>query len=114
MEKMLDEVDWALSKLKSLPVTTSGTLYIYFYICYVKGVRHYLLSQARNNVIFLFSLERAEEENNDQENIQINISQTLIGIVLSLHELIQSAFPQGVSGDTVTKVSTSDFTAYRL
>ena len=33
------------------------------------------------------------------------MSQTLIGIVLSLHELTQAAFPLGIVADNLTKVT---------
>ena len=52
-----------------------------------------------------------DEENEEdtpcvkKEKIIISMSQTLIGIVLSLHELTQSAFPLGMVSDNLTKVS---------
>lgn len=77
MEKVLDEVDWALGKLKSLPYSESTD---------------------------------SNESVDDRENYETNISQLLISVVLSLHELTQSAFPLGICADIITKVVTKLYT----
>ncbi|XP_057306270.1 Fanconi anemia group I protein-like isoform X3 [Hydractinia symbiolongicarpus] len=77
MEKVLDEVDWALGKLKSLPYSESTD---------------------------------SNESVDNRENYETNISQLLIGVVLSLHELTQSAFPLGICADIITKVVTKLYT----
>jgi len=83
-------VDWALNKLKNLPN---------------------LQDLDKDNV---------EESETCRETIIISISQTMIGMVLSLHELTQTAFLQGIGSDSITKVVTKlytilgNFTKYHL
>ena len=75
MEKVIDEVDWALGNIKNIPNDPND-----------------------------------EETGNSREKKQICVSQIMIGVILALHELTQSAFPLGVSADTITKVVTKLYT----
>lgn len=90
VENVLDEVDWALNKLKNLPN----------------------LQDLDKDIV--------EESETCRETIIISISQTMIGMVLSLHELTQTAFLQGIGSDSITKVVTKlytilgNFTKYHL
>lgn len=67
-----------------------------------------ILIQYRKNIISSFILGEENEEDTPsvkKEKIVVSMSQALIGIVLSLHELTQSAFPLGMVSDNLTKVS---------
>jgi len=80
LEKILDEVDWALGKLKSI-------------------------AKPPNKVT---DIEDNPRETN--EKLENSVCQAMTGVIMSIFELVQSAFPPGICADVVTKLLTKLYT----
>lgn len=56
------------------------------------------------DTLFFILLDPDDEGNTERDKKYVCIATIMIGVVMTLHELSQSAFPLGVSADTITKV----------
>ena len=58
--------------------------------------------------------ENISDAEDVREKIEIAVCHRLIGLVTTFHELIQSAFPEGASADSITKVCWLEFSSFLI